>query len=565
MELEERASNPKYDRVDYAISWLKDNHAAIDQDTRYHINAGYTYLGANQLDLAEVEFMAVLNSDTFRQQGKTGLGRTYYARGRKSEGVALLKEAVEMFVGPETSRNLDPDKAELAAELLCEVAKIYEELKQPEEAVDFYERSLKFNDNLDIWWKILKLLCEIEYSARALDLLSKWDSRNVETGGGGLAEAVFRSANDDPLCEQLALLVHAIRDEALRDRLRNALMEARLIADKDPQTQAGPGLLYLHGVAIARGKGPGRREEATAIWRQAVWSQSSEEGTEWGFQYNLYLAAKGVALYEFERFSATLLPLKSDLSKEVKMDEIQKLRDTLQGEVFANTKVLSEARTVVDRFVVSMCVLLDQTEEARQVLRTDMSNALEILRDDDPVNDLVGIEILLRVLCSVGDEEGTLTAFTLLDRQRRSHSAIVETRSGIGKTSEAPMQIIDSMVHQCDGCRRDVSSADPEGFWWCQFCADFDLCPNCHEKFVSRKLSLHLCNPDHVFIHLYHTEYKEEEVAHGMIRVDWDWEDLGDGKFIREGGRIITVTEWLGQLRTSWKIIELQTNLTAQD
>lgn len=69
-------------------------------------------------------------------------------------------------------------------------------------------------------------------------------------------------------------------------------------------------------------------------------------------------------------------------------------------------------------------------------------------------------------------------------------------------------------------------------------------------------MNLHLCSPDHKLVHLYHTENSKEEVLKDNVRIDWEWEDLGDGRFARKGGRIVFVPEWVAELRRIWKIPE---------
>lgn len=100
--------------------------------------------------------------------------------------------------------------------------------------------------------------------------------------------------------------------------------------------------------------------------------------------------------------------------------------------------------------------------------------------------------------------------------------------------------------------------------WYCQFCADFDLCSSCHELFVEKKLNLHFCDPSHNFMHMYHTEYTADERAQRKIRINWEWKSDKDGKFSRKGGRIVEVAEWLEILRMDWKLPQLDEKIRAQ-
>lgn len=541
------------------------NHIRFDETGQHHINLGYTYLGTGQFRQAKVEFNAVLHDPRFIQQGFTGLGRAAYLQGNKDGAARLLREAIRVSNQIRNGRPPTQEEAPMFAELLRELAQVYEEIKATDAAINSYERSLEIDDDLDTWWKTLKLLCATESSDRALNLLVKWAENSKQSGGKGLAQALFRSAHDDPFCEQLSSLIHAIRNEDLRTQIAAALSDAADIAANNPTTQARPGLLYLHGLAIARGQDKDRHQTAIKSWRNAIWSAAPESGAEFGFRHNLYLAAKGVALNEFEKVRRTLsADASTTMSREEKAFTIQQLQRSLETEALRNANVLPEARTVVNRFVIATHILLDQANEARQVSSTDMSNALEILRDDDADNDIAGIRILSQLLCSIGDKVGTLTAFSLLDRHRQSQADHANSITSTNEVLPTQSLVADSIVNQCDSCRRMISSADPDGLRWCQYCADFDLCSECHRQFVSHNLHLPYCDPDHKFMHLYHTEYAEEEIAHDMVRIDWEWKDLGNGRFAREGGRIVATSEWFEQLRVMWGLPEPQMGLRAQ-
>lgn len=543
------------------------NHVGFDKTGQHHINLGYTYLGIGQFRQAEVEFNAVLHEPRFTQQGFTGLGRAAYLRGNKDGAARLLREAIRVSTQIRNGRPPSKEEAPMFAELLRELAQVYEEIKATDAAVNSYERSLEIDDDLDTWWKTIKLLCATESSERALNLLVKWAENSKQSSGKGLAQALFRSAHDDPFCEQLSSWLHAIRNEDLRTQIAAALSDAADIAANNSTTQARPGLLYLHGLAIARGQDKDRHQTAIKSWRNAIWSAAPESGAEFGFQHSLYLAAKGVALNEFEKVRRTLpANASTTMSREEKAFTMQQLQRSLETEALRNANVLPEARIVVNRFIIGIHMLLGQANEARQLSSTDMSNALEILRDDDADNDVAGVRILSQLLCSMGDKVGTLTAFSLLDRHRHRQSQ-EENANSTTTTNEVPATqslVADSIVNQCDSCRRMISSADPNGLWWCQYCADFDLCSACHRQFVAHNLNLPYCHPDHEFMHLYHTEYAKEEIAHDMVRIDWEWKDLGNGKFAREGGRIVATLEWFKQLRVMWRLPEPQMGLRAQ-
>lgn len=559
-------SSSRIDRVHRALHWIESNRLPFDLNGPFRINIGYTYLGLSDYSKARKYFNAALKEDSYRRQAITGLGRVTCAQGHKALGAELLSEAAGEFMKHtdiDTLSSNESDDSQIYAEMLREVAMIYEELNEIPHAIETYDQSLRCDDDLHTRWNLLRLLCERNAVIYATRHLEDWSVSTDKYGGKGLAQIIFQLANEDPRCEQLTRWIHGIRNENLRKKIVATLSDAVQIAAKHPQTLARPGLLFLHGLALARGNDQSQRQIAISLWRDALISSAPEEGPDFGYRYNLYAAAKGLALHEFEKFRAELARQTVEQMTDDEKDALlQKYKIGLHVEVFRNSNIPQDrARTVVNRYITSMHILLDQAQEVRQQTASQMSNALGILGDDDAGNDLAGIRILLALFCSLGDRVGALTAFSLLDRPQKTPTGD-DTQTSIQNSGADTTN--DSLTRRCDSCRQTISSASADGLCYCQFCADFDLCSSCRKLFVAKKLNLHFCDPSHNFMHMYHTKYTAEERAQGKIRIDWEWVQHEDGTFSRKGGRIVEVAEWLENLRMDWKLPQLDKKIRAQ-
>lgn len=425
-------SNPHVDRVLRALRWMQDNRLAVDPTGPFRINIGYTYLGLDEYSRATRYFDAALRQKPYRRQALTGLGRLTCAQGDKVLGADLLSEAAGEFMEDRDIDTLgrdDRDGSQIYAEILREIAMIYEDLGVAQRAMEIYDQSLRCDDDLHTRWTLLRLLCEGKNMKCAMDYIKDWSNSTDRYKGKGLAQIIFKLANDDPRCEQLTKWVHGVRDENLRTKIVSILEDAVKIADKHPQTLARPGLLFIHGLALARSLDPSQRQIAVSLWKDALISHAPEEGPDFGYRQNLYAAAKGVALYEFEKFRAELAEQTvGQMTEDEKDALVQKYQIDLHVEVFRNSNIPEDqALTVVNRYITSMHILLDQVEEARQVTISQMANALGILGDDDAGNDLAGIRILLALFCSLGDRVGAPTVFLTIRsireyRNRREHT-----------------------------------------------------------------------------------------------------------------------------------------------
>ena len=175
---------------------------------------------------------------------------------------------------------------------------------------------------------------------------------------------------------------------------------------------------------------------------------------------------------------------------------------------------------------------------------------------------------MMKVFALCHDKVGVFTAFSLLDRQQRRANKPATNGESEMPASEAtidPSRVPeDTLTGECSICRKKVSSADADGFCWCLFCTEPDFCIDCVRKMQGGDLRWYSCNPKHEFVHLRHTEYADEDIAEQKIRIEWDMEDLGDGRFDRKGGRVVDLQDWIKLLREAWKIPEPESESRAQ-
>ncbi|KAL2843076.1 NACHT and TPR domain protein [Aspergillus pseudodeflectus] len=162
--------------------------------------------------------------------------------------------------------------------------------------------------------------------------------------------------------------------------------------------------------------------------------------------------------------------------------------------------------------------LSGQIEKAQAQFRPSIKRGIQILSDDDPENDVVGLWDLMTALVAAGDSKNV--------------TALAQAISNFEK--EDPE---DNTAWTCDGpCRRSVTKID--GMSLCPICMDTGFCAECLKLLEGGTMGIQKCNQKHVKEFLYIPE-RTKEFDKGQMLVD---------------GEVMEFDAWRDQLKKEWRV-----------
>jgi len=542
------------DRINRAKDWVVER-SDITMDAIFHCTLGDTCSDAEQYAAASEHYRQAIDDNRVRHHALHGLA-TCEVDNNDVAAVKYATESLSFLRQLAESDELDEWNAKYYVVYLNHWGNYYESHGQKEKALSLYEEAFKRKpDDLSCCWTVLKLHCMVsEKQESALQLLEAWSIDNEKFGGQSPALSLLEMTEQDDFDDQLLPLVRNIKDEMLRTQILAVAAEAVALAGKTPANHIHCRLFYLRGVACYMSTSLERRAQAIQLWERTLTALPANDDNYWETISILTKASVNITKYRFDA-SRDKLVSSPGLTLAEKTVILQDLKDYFRRTTKACAALEDPSGAdSAEGFIIGFCSLIGLHEDARQMCKREMGQALEILSDSDPDNDNVGSQLLARILCTLGDKVGALTAFSLLDRKILIQSLLTDGKSDT--YIPAADKVGHGMWRTCDGCGKDMYSSDFDGIWWCHFCAEIDLCTACKIKHEQGVLRLELCNTAHVpsFLHLFHTEYTMEELESGKVSVDWEYEEDGQGGFSRIGGRIIDLSEWVENLRKLWDL-----------
>lgn len=157
--------------------------------------------------------------------------------------------------------------------------------------------------------------------------------------------------------------------------------------------------------------------------------------------------------------------------------------------------------------------------KARQIVRTLVQVAIELLSDEDQRNDLEAYKKLRFIFISLSDEKNALAALAMEARESRYRNV---------SDREYSMRILCS--GQCRHCW-DL----PSEMWICKDCINVCLEIECVAKLKDGSLEPNVCNPDHSFIK--------------VPKWDAGWLNSIPEGMVPWGDQNITLDEWKQEVR----------------
>jgi tetratricopeptide (TPR) repeat protein len=215
--------------------------------------------------------------------------------------------------------------------------------------------------------------------------------------------------------------------------------------------------------------------------------------------------------------------------------------------------------------------LSGRQEEADACFRPSIKEAIQILSDDDPENDVEGLFELQNALLVAGDESNVLAIAYYLgvyeddepgtvnakeEDESEGHTSDTESEdlnddaNGASEETETDdEQDKDGMFNYrfgvpdedlrmtCDGpCR--LESMVEDKFYVCRYCLDVSFCEDCVKLLEEAKLPIHICDPKHAK-DFFFIPPRPQKVEKGKVLVD---------------GKIVGFEEWRDDLKKQWRV-----------
>lgn len=473
-------------------------------------------------------------------------------------GLETGREAFTTFRSLADQDQLSADDLQYYLTSLKQMGEHFECLHQLPQALSFYEEAfLRMPEDDVLSWKVLKLRCETDdIQGSAYITLLEWSENYEHFGAASPAVSIINLVSEHEYETLLLPLSRAMRNLYLQNLFIQIIEDAFELASGSGETLALARLKYLQGIAFNLSSETGSSLSAIQTWKEVLQLASDEIAEPWGISQLRTAAADNALRSEFDNLRSRLLSDVS-LSREEKYQLYEGFNEHF-GSIMGDFPALSNYRGVDsgENFVVSLCSMVDIVE-ARRIYRKDMAQALEILTDNDENNDAAGVYILCRIFCAMGDVVGALSAFSLYDR------AITRRRFEDPRSCPEPEwtirdKIATGSVRSCTICSTTLYSSDAEGMWWCCFCPAFELCDTCKKSFENGTVRHEKCSRLHVssYVHLVHSDYTQTELVDSKVRVDWEYVKNDSNDFMRTGGRVIELEDWIEEIRVLWDLPE---------
>ena len=127
-------------------------------------------------------------------------------------------------------------------------------------------------------------------------------------------------------------------------------------------------------------------------------------------------------------------------------------------------------------------------EDANACFRPWIEEAIQILSDDDPDNDMEVLLKLWKVLFAAGDDKNSIAIMHYLGGYRdheRIESAVKGKDNGTDEEDDRPLA--------CDGpCHRSFPNFN--NIHICRYCVDFRFCEDCMQLLKSGAMPLNVCS-----------------------------------------------------------------------
>lgn len=309
-------------------------------------------------------------------------------------------------------------------------------------ALDLMEEALERRPSAShCRWRLIEQLCRNDRHTRAQELFEEWSSvantLKAKTPGEFLRE---RLTSDLLLRGELLPVVKLMQGTSIHHSVREAIVRVIKSDDELQKETDGVWLRYAHGMILAVEGGEENLDAAEKCWIEAL---DIGRGLILDDDTPMQWSSKLTCMRYFDQARRTFWQ-----SAGTSLQRATVLLDDLSYKIsrvlVPKYKELPESNRAT-AYIASLGKIMGQLDYTTRYLTEDMTNAIEILSDDDIWNDDVGIQRLFSVLLRYGDYEGALSAWSLLDRD--------ETRGKAEQREEA--KHVASVNGQADGSPPD--------------------------------------------------------------------------------------------------------------
>ena len=426
-----------------------------------------------------------------------------------------------------------------------------------------YTESLEIDpDNHRGRYELMKFLHKLKREDEARNTLVHLPETHGEPINlGPLARLLeYLTANEDDSAELNILMSLARTDERFNQHVLQAVRDA-IDNTRTNDLVVNRGVLLLYqGIMLARNSNDDvQLQQALQSWEEC---QSLHATSVWDLYNTHSHAARNVGQYHF--------------GKAMRADSPTLEQDPHFNRLLKMSRIASTAdyRFRPSSYIASCYVHRDQFKEAQKIFLDEVIDALAILSDQDPDNDVYGYKILANYLMHTGDDLNALSAWSLLgphdtfansnadadltektkERDSRDDATPLKAPSSPGSDSGThaepePPPRVGPLTYSCDGrCGHRWSYADD--MYCCRYCFDIQFNHECLEKLQSNTLLPYTCSPEHSWLHVpAWSDEEAQKVGKGNVLVGGS---LVSGK--RVGGEIVKIEDWLDGIRESWGI-----------
>lgn len=545
-------------RVVALAKWAKKMLLDGKEDAAYNYRIGVSLFHIDEIDAASHFFFKVDTDNAFAWRASLARGHCLGGKSSFSESAQMLRQALDMKRPDFQSSNRDGTEYKMYKDGLEFLAWMYdEELVQTNAAIEcLRELVVLAPDNSSNRWFLFRALCEEDHESEAAEMLDRWMTSPKEFGGAHPKEALCVVARTWSTYRLKSILV-SIKVQELQAKVFGVFSDAVTCSLPRSEVLARARIMYALAVALAASPESSDHNRATQ-YLEDILGSSMENQDSWELYKVVDDACRFACLMKFN----TLRKRSAGLFSGSTISMLEAIRDDMNNYVVQLSALQSNTWTSMYHYVAALCLEMNRPDWARHVLKEEIADGVEILSDDTPENDRWGAAQLARAFSCYNEDVNAHIAFSLLDREsRRKRSSLREasqkpTKVGIGDDPD------DDVQRWCDIC--GVAMPSRMGYWICRCCGEVDLCSKCMQKFRKGDTAFELCSPDHSFLHLYHPDCAEDEIADGKVFVDWQIEYTDDGSYTRKGGRLVDLDEWLEQIRRAWDLPTPSINARAQ-
>ncbi|KAJ5110586.1 hypothetical protein N7532_001121 [Penicillium argentinense] len=494
------------DRVARFEKWAQEVLQLTNIDTLWHTQMAMTY------ETQSLPERAIERCDLALQMDSKNW-RASFCRARAvppDQAVAILTALIRR-----QEENLlwmqDPRHVEYLADLNFKLAELYWETGDHDLAISTFSASFQQAPRrIDRSMEVLERYAKAE---KWTTISSFLESLATINDGKHIADMVLRHGSASRLHE-------IIRDTAMATQQFGIMDKTYHVAIKRAERRTDHKLLFLirafYGLVLHTQ--PNRREDKVIeLWETSLKNDFPSSGLG-GSELLAETAAKLGGIY-LQR--ALVAKKKGDLDSVA--EYLRRISDILPEEVNQSQLVLPPQLYLARFHHVSR-----EYAKARELVRTMVQVALELLSDDDEKNDSEAFAKLLYVFIPLGDEKNVAAVSALFALGTLWNES---DESGNGEGREYDIDL------QCSGLCEHKWRV-PSEMWICMNCIMVYLEENCLRKLREGRLEQNVCHQDHDFLEV--PKWDEDRMA-----------SLPKGK-VPWGNQNITLDEWVQEIRKEY-------------